>query len=426
MSAVKWAAKKNTIKKSSRTKTGAKPMMIPDDRPSQKVPLKRDRVAPEWARLKKDDHAKIAGTRLQSLPGGSAVRVVLEDGKKFAPHKVLAAKRHLKKLAEQAKEKAEIARMIGESNAASSATPADVAPAGSKPAVASKEQSNKKARKEAAWKDRQQKLAGEHAARLAEDGRELASAEWLQGEVLQRAQGRVWMKVSDTSKLPERVLLRLREATAEIRSELSIGAGDVVPLRFADLADKTVDLKVGVALHFKVFTDKNGVGGCDAKAAPVSEKASASPSKKRKAADLSEADKTKCQKTGSDVAAEGEAAEAATKAQAAEAAVKAESAAAAAKADAAEAAAKAQAAEAVAKAAEAAEAAAKAQAAEAAAKVEAAESAAKAEADRLAVKATPETPMPPPVPPASVTASAVSPPPSLPPPSPVDAASPSA
>jgi len=269
-----------------------------DLRKSQLIEPRRTDIAPEWAKLKKDDHPTIPGTRIQSLPGGVAVRVIIEDGKHFPPHKLIAAKKYLKLLVARAHEKAEIARMISETSSSGwsnehlaskepvLAAPLDVLPARSHAHAKSEQTSSaatgrlsKKERKHAEWKERQQKLVETQAAKLQETGREIVCAHWFEGEVVQRSKGRAWVKVNDAAQMPAQVRERLRVATAEIRSELAITDCDVLPICFADVTDATLDLKPGAALHFKIFTDKQDVGGCEAKAPPPT------PSGTKRAAD---------------------------------------------------------------------------------------------------------------------------------------------
>mmetsp|Transcript_84753 Transcript_84753/g.133408 ORF Transcript_84753/g.133408 Transcript_84753/m.133408 type:complete len:283 (+) Transcript_84753:45-893(+) len=268
-------AKKEASKKprASHGKPTAKPTTIVDDRPSQRIAPKRLEKAPDWAVLTKSQHESIPGTRIQSLPGGVAVRVVTEDGAKFPPHKVAAVKKHLKKLVQKAKEKAEVEQMINGTKPVPDADADDksaesrahaksrkrVAPAATPP-------KSKKERKEEAWKARQQQLQEAHAEKIKEEGRELVSDQWCAGEVVQRAQGLAWAKVRDPSQIPEAVLTRLRDSTEEIRRQLESLVEDVIPIRFADV-DKSLDLKPGIALRFQVYTDRNGVGGCNASAA---------------------------------------------------------------------------------------------------------------------------------------------------------------
>ncbi|CAK9107587.1 unnamed protein product [Durusdinium trenchii] len=84
----------------------AKRDYIIDDRPSQrKKGLRTCNVA-----LTKAKYENVPGTRVQAAPGGRHVRVIIQDGKTFDPGNVSGARRHLKKLADEA---AELARIHG-------------------------------------------------------------------------------------------------------------------------------------------------------------------------------------------------------------------------------------------------------------------------------------------------------------------------
>jgi len=73
-----------------------------------------------------------------------------------------------------------------------------------------------------------------------------------------------------TAGIPESAMSKLKAAGEELRlaslGSLYLGGSDdvLVSLRLADVADDGLNVQPGVKLSIKLYTDVNGVGGCDA------------------------------------------------------------------------------------------------------------------------------------------------------------------
>mmetsp|Transcript_48545 Transcript_48545/g.115390 ORF Transcript_48545/g.115390 Transcript_48545/m.115390 type:complete len:351 (-) Transcript_48545:51-1103(-) len=269
-------------KPSANSKPKAKPTTIVDDRPSQRLPDKPPK-APEWAKPQKGDHEKIAGTRVQCGKGGITVRVVIEDGKVFPPHKVAAVKKHLKKLEQKAELQREIDRIhttdgpIDPASLLSSvgsrlkkvASGAEAAKASATAAVSITVPQTKKERKRQQYEEWLRRQAAMHAAKAEEAGRELVSHEWHDAKVLLRSEGSAWVELASSQGLSDAVRAKMDERAKASQPDLmsSAGAeGRLLAVSFADIADKTLQLQPGAQLQLKVFRDRDGVGGCEARA----------------------------------------------------------------------------------------------------------------------------------------------------------------
>jgi len=251
----------------AKAKPKAKPKTIIDDRPSQRLPPKPLK-APEWAKLAKGEHESIPGTRVQCGKGGIAVRVVIEDGKSFPPHKVQAVKKHLRKLEQQAVLKREVDRIhatdgpIDPASLLSSQGP--VVKARPVPKVTITVPQNKKERKQQQYQAFKQRQAELHASKAKEAGRELVSHEWHAAEVVLRSEGRAWVQLADCNDISESVVTKMDEIARIASVTPTHEGGHILAVSFADIADKELQLTLGTKLKVKVFRDRQGVGGCEA------------------------------------------------------------------------------------------------------------------------------------------------------------------
>eukprot|EP00747_Dinoflagellata_sp_TGD_P183402 gnl/TRDRNA2_/TRDRNA2_38253_c0_seq1.p1 gnl/TRDRNA2_/TRDRNA2_38253_c0~~gnl/TRDRNA2_/TRDRNA2_38253_c0_seq1.p1 ORF type:complete len:298 (-),score=56.71 gnl/TRDRNA2_/TRDRNA2_38253_c0_seq1:36-929(-) len=227
--------------------------------------------------IEKGRYEKVEGTRIQALRGGAAVRVVIEDGKKFEPENVRGARLHMAKLERKAQEAAEVARIRGEEV---KDRPVLVKKTVKKGTAVKGDAKTDVSAKVSRAEEKRRKSAERYSAAHERDGRMLVAAcDWCTGEVVERAKGRAWVRLtSPAESIPANVLQRLREGNAELRAAAMVGAetgaafcsgatGDLVPVAFADVTDKSLQLQTGVALRFKLYTDTHKVGGCDAVAA---------------------------------------------------------------------------------------------------------------------------------------------------------------
>jgi len=246
-------------------------------------------VPPKSAKiLKKGEHEKIPGTRIQNGPGGAPVRIVIESGKAFPPQKAWACKQHMLKLAKERKEAEEIARMRGDELPAPSKEAAKILnEAGRRKERLAKRKKgeqqepaeaplSKKQRKMQQHEANQQKMEEKRKECLAGGERELLAESWHDAEVLGREKGFAWIKLSAASAkaLGEEVMQKLSAANST--GEADAGA-DKLRLWFFDVAEQGLNLRPGAVVAVQLYKDKKGAGACNAKSAAASPAAAPNP-----------------------------------------------------------------------------------------------------------------------------------------------------
>lgn len=233
----------------------------------------------------KGQYEKIPGTRIQLNKAGVHIRVVVEDGKEFKPENVRAARQHLLKVAKHAAEQAEIKAKIDGTDPVPTASVVEKVQASlqaqkSKSGKTGNPGEKKKPIRDASAMsseeraERWRKSVELHVAKAVSEGRQVVTpAVVATGHVLQRAKGFAWVKLQTIADIPENVMQRVRVWNIELRgSAEAAGAaafcdgadGDIISVDFADVVQEGFRVEPGVALNFKLYLDKRGVGGYDA------------------------------------------------------------------------------------------------------------------------------------------------------------------
>jgi len=232
--------------------------------------------------ISKGQFEKLPGTRVQTLKGGKVVRIIVEDGKQFDPSNVRAARKHIAKLREQAEE---LARIRGTPLPPSLSKETPKSAAKSAPGKSEDKSENKSGKSGTAAKKRKlaasvegrtehleakkQASAARRAAQHIREGRQLVSEELHTAEVVQRATGCAWARLTSKAEaLPEALLQRFRASSDELREkEPACAAASALDmllrLRFADVAEKDLQLEPGLSVKCKLYTDSSGIGGCE-------------------------------------------------------------------------------------------------------------------------------------------------------------------